>query len=126
VAFGDGAGASRSRGQALADIYKELRDRLAAKEHLDVRPWLRGDAGAVPSLSLPRVDPKADDPLSVAAVRIINAVDEAGSIAVDIVPAWARAGCRISIQGGSATAGAGCLLDEPPREKGLGRAGPSF
>ena len=82
--------------------------------------------GYFDSVSLPRVDPKADDPLSIAAGRIMNAVDEAGSIAVDVVPTWARAGGRISIQGGSPTTGAGCLLDEPPHEKGLGRSGPSF
>ncbi|HEY6461553.1 MAG TPA: hypothetical protein VIY73_15405, partial [Polyangiaceae bacterium] len=47
VVFGSGRGVYRSRGQAMADLYNELRNRTASGDHLVARP--RATGGGNPS-----------------------------------------------------------------------------
>ena len=119
VSFGSGAGALRSRDQAVADLYREIRDRtglgghLAAEaRHLALSPTDAGSgAGGGPHARTPGSDPLVD-----AAFQLIEAVDTEGQVTVDA--ARGRADCKLSLLAAGATdGGAGrCVIREPSRE----------
>jgi hypothetical protein len=106
VAFGSSAGTLRSRDQAQADLYRELRDRtaigthLAAKEH---RRQVAAEAGSGPALASARASQSAADStestgadeLVEAARQLVDAVDKEGEVTLDV--AHGRATCKISL-----------------------------
>lgn len=118
VAFGSGVGTLRSREQALADLYRELKSRTGAGTHLAAaprrleRPLADGSAGPAPP---PRPASAGSDPLVDAAFQLIDAVDTQGAVTLDI--AHGRPDCKLSMAGEETDAGARrrCLIVEPNR-----------
>jgi hypothetical protein len=132
VTFGSGPGAVRSRGQAMADLYKELKDRTTAGEQLDAEPHARGDAGATRSLGEGSTDSKSaggSEPLTRCAQRLLDLVDSVGEVTVDVVHGAGADECQVSM-GRLTTDGGGwpCLVEAPehPRRPGGGRKGIAF
>jgi hypothetical protein len=125
VVFGSGRGAVRSRGQAMADLYKELRDRTASGERLDaeLRP---SDGGAAPATSGHGSGAKAgadnSDPMAQCAFRLLDLVDGAGEVTLDVFHGSGSRGCRVSLGRALGDSGAGqCLVQEPEQPRRMGR-----
>ncbi len=118
VSFGTGSGSVRSREQAVANLYREVRDRtgagtrlVAVAHHLDRHSSSRG---AVDPLAPPRPASRAADPLVEAAYDLIEVVDADGQVTVDV--AHSGLSCKVSLAARSPDAGAGrCLVGEPER-----------
>ncbi len=116
VVYGSSRPEVRSRGQAMADVFKEMRDRTAAGERLVVEPRAPGEAGA------PTRPPGAGestttaatagngDPLSRCAFHVLDLVDGTGGITLDVARNFGSRGCLVQ-QGWSATAM--CLVQGP-------------
>jgi hypothetical protein len=113
VAFGSGRGATRSRGQAVADLYQELRDRTALGSRLEVEAHAIGDGGGGSSQS--SAEPTtSSDPLSSAAARLVDVVDEAGEVTIDVVHGSESSRCLVSVRGEQASGRAPrCLVQAP-------------
>lgn len=123
VVFGSGRGAVRTRGQAMADLYKELRDRTASGERLDAEPHAPGDGGATPTGagSSTKASAGNDDPIAQCAFQLLDLVDGVGAITVDVVHGSRSHGCQVSL-GRTADGGASrCLVQEPERPRRPGR-----
>jgi hypothetical protein len=116
VVFGSGTGTIRSRGQAWATLYGELRDRTALGEHLDAEPNEIRDGAADEDVAPTHDSNKGSDALSAAASQIMRVVDSSGEISIDVLPEWGRAECEVSIgpRGPDGRAGR-CLVEAPPR-----------
>jgi hypothetical protein len=109
VVFGSGHGATRSRGQATADLYQELRDRTALGARLEAEAHTVGDGGARARKSSPEASSSSSDPLSAAAVRLLDLVDEVGEITIDVVTDTASSRCLVSMRGSASE----CLVQAP-------------
>jgi hypothetical protein len=124
VVFGSGRGAIRSRGQAMADLYKELRDRTASGERLDAEPRAAGDGGtpiAMGGGSSPKASATNDDPIAQCAFQLLDLVDGVGEVSLDVVHASGAHGCRVSL-GRAADGGISrCLVQDPERPRRPGR-----
>jgi len=114
IVFGGGAGAIRTRGQTMADLYKEIRDRTNAGAHLAAQTHHLGDPAPGADLaSAPRARSRVDDdPLVEAAFQLMNAVDRDGEITIDTLPPRGPRACKLSLgaldpDGG----GANCLVN---------------
>ncbi len=91
VAFGSGVGSTRTREQAMADLYRELRDRTASGAHLVARPrHLDEPEGGAPWLAdeteVRRGGPMDNDPLVEAAFELMAVADREGELTVDNTP----------------------------------------
>ncbi len=125
IAFGGSPGTLRSREQATADLYRELRDRTAFGTRLAAqRRRLEAperDAGGVASAAAgqastsPRAESPVKDVLIDAAHELIDAVDSDGEVTIDV--ARGRPGCKVSLATSSAPdAGSGhCLIWDAAR-----------
>ena len=122
VVFGSGRGAVRSRGQAMADLYKELRDRTASGERLDAEPRAAsGSGGHFPVGSGSSAKASNDDPVAQCAFQLLDLVDGVGEVTLDVVHGSGSHGCRVSL-GRAADGGvARCLVQEPEKERRPGR-----
>ncbi len=121
VVFGSGRGVVRTRGQAMADLYKELRDRLAGGERLDAETHAPRDGGTVPpGMGAPTMpSASGDDPISQCAFQLVDLVDGVGEVTLDVV--HGSQGCRVSL-GRSADGGAlRCLVQGPESARRPGR-----
>jgi hypothetical protein len=127
VVFGSGRGAIRSRGQAMADLYKELRDRTSSGERLNAQPVAPGDAGAsAGGGSTTRGSADSSDPIAQSALHLLDLVDGVGEVTVDVIHGRST-GCMVSLGRLAADGGAPqCLVREPERPKGRGKGGLSF
>jgi hypothetical protein len=130
VLFGSGLASVRSRGQAMADLYKELRDRTAVGERLDAESHAPGRA--VP-LAKPDHAPTTEasegnsDPVTRCAFHLLDLVDGVGEVTLDVVHESGLANCTVSLGGASATHGAAqCLISAPDRPKGRPTGGLNF
>jgi hypothetical protein len=130
VVFGSGRGVMRSRGQAMADIYKELRDRTTSGERLAARPRAPGDGGASPSAGGAPPKPAASDDsdaLAQSAQRLIDVVDGMGELTLDVAHDAASADCLVSLQRSwSSGVAVHCLIKAPERQHSHGRGGIGF
>jgi hypothetical protein len=118
VAFGGGVGAIRTRGQAMAELYKEIRDRTTNGAHLAAEPHHIGDppASAQGAKTAPRpAAGLADDPLVEAAFQLMDAVDHDGEVTIDSLPMRSPSSCQLSMASLESDAGgARCLVNAPP------------
>jgi hypothetical protein len=120
VVFGSGRGVMRTRGQALADLYKELRDRTASGERLAARTHVPAGTGGSTKAAT-----KDSDALAASASRLLDVVDGVGEVTLDLV--HATSGCILSLAREGGDAGAPqCLIKEPERAKRRGGGGIPF
>jgi hypothetical protein len=127
VVFGSGRGEIRSRGQAMADLYKELRDRTSSGERLNAQSVAQGDAGArAGGGSTKGGGGDSSDPLAQSALHLLDLVDGVGEVTLDVIHGRSS-GCMLSLGrlGGEGSAPQ-CLVKEPDRPKGRGKGGLSF
>jgi len=123
VAYGSGRGVVRSREQAKADLYQELRNRTASGQRLNAQAHAPGDAQA--PVASNRATSKAgtgdSDPLATCAVQLLDAVDQAGEVAISVVHGSRSRGCLISLGGSTDDDGAAqCLMKAPEQPKRQG------
>jgi hypothetical protein len=126
VAFGRGAGTIRTRGQATADLYKEIRDRMDSGAHLAAEPHHLGDPAPIADTEPARMRKSAgDDPVVEAAFQLMDAVDQNGEVAIDGVPMMGPSACKLSMGHVDADAGTSrCLVEGQstgPKMEGRGR-----
>jgi hypothetical protein len=127
VVFGSGRGALRSRGQAMADLYKELRDRTKSGEQLDAETHAQGEAGWVPpAAGGPSVTPRSSgddgDPLAACASHLLDLVDGTGEVSLDVVHGFSKTACTVSLGRSTSDAGAPlCLVKAPEQPHRPGR-----
>jgi len=118
VSFGTGSGSVRTREQAVADLYREVRDRtgfgtrlLAVRHHLERR---QASLEAEDPPASPRVGSTGSDPLVEAAHSLIGAVDADGQVTLDV--AHGGASCKVLLAARDLDAGARrCLVGEAER-----------
>jgi hypothetical protein len=124
VVFGSGHGAIRSRGQAMADLYKELRDRTKSGEQIDAVPRAPGGAGSPARLgggSTSKASEDSSDPIAQCAAHLLDIVDGVGEVSLDVLHSFGSTGCVVSL-GRSADGGASqCLIKAPERVHRPGR-----
>jgi hypothetical protein len=127
VVFGSGRAEIRSRGQAMADVYQQLRDRTVSGERLDAEPRASGAAEAPAARgvgSAASTNTGGSDPVAEGAFRLLDLVDRTGEVTLDIVHGLGSKGCTVSL-GRSADGGSSqCLIREPERGQGPDRKGP--
>jgi hypothetical protein len=125
VVFGSGRGAIRSRGQAMADLYKELRDRTKSGEHLDAEPRAPGGVGSPARLaggSTSKASEDSSDPIAQCASHLLDIVDGVGEVGLDVVHSFGSTGCVVSLGRSAADGGASqCLIKAPERVHRPGR-----
>jgi hypothetical protein len=110
VVFGSGHGATRSRGQATADLYQELRDRTTLGARLEAEAHAVGDGGGARARkSSAEASSSGGDPLSAAAVRLLDLVDEVGEVTIDVVTDSPSSRCLVSMRGSASE----CLVQAP-------------
>jgi hypothetical protein len=128
VVFGSGRGEIRSRGQAMADLYGELRDRTASGERLNAQSHALGDAGARSGGgSTTQASAESKDPIARCALRMLDVVDSAGELTLDLIHGFGSNGCMVSLGPLAADGGAAqCLVKEPERPKGRSKGGFEF
>jgi hypothetical protein len=125
VVFGSGRGVVRTREQAMTDLYRELRDRIDAGDRLTVRPRPRANLGGGAGGHAPSTTPStpSSDAVAQSAMRLLDAVDGAGEMLVD-VNHNSRSGCVLSLEQSVGDGGVShCLISEPERPHGRGRGG---
>jgi hypothetical protein len=126
VAAGAGGGSTRSREQAMADLYRELRDGTAYGSHLVARPRhldeSEGGAPGADEKGAKTAKPGAGDPLDEAAIELMGLVDSEGEITIDRAPS--NASCKVALAARErldASAGVErCFLAEERHEGGKG------
>jgi hypothetical protein len=128
VVYGSGRAEIRSRGQAMADLYKELRDRLASGERLDAvaRPPRQagGAFSAGNGAAMKPASADSSDATSQCAFHLLDLVDGVGEVMLEVMPRFSATGCLVSL--GRPTSDAGlphCLITEPERPNRPGRKG---
>ena len=100
VVFGSGRAEIRSRGQAMADVYQELRDRTASGERLDAEPRASGAAEAPAARgvgSAASTNTGGSDPVAEGAFRLLDLVNRTGEVTLDIVHGLGSKGCTVSL-----------------------------
>ncbi len=120
VVYGSGRAEIRSRGQAMTDLYKELRDRLASGERLDAVPRTPRQGGGAFSAgngsAMKPASADSSDATSRCAFHLLDLVDGVGEVTVQVVPRFAATGCLVSQGRASGDAGIPhCLIAEPER-----------
>lgn len=119
VVFGSGRAEIRSRGQAMADLYKELRDRTSSGEHLDAVPRpARSSGGRMSASPGDTTKPSADssDALTQCAFHLLDLVDGVGEVTVEVVPRFTPTDCLVQLGRPDRDAGfTQCLVPEPER-----------
>jgi len=127
VVFGSGRAEIRSRGQAMTDLYKELRDRIASGERLDAVPRPpRGAGGAFVTASgaSPKPGGEGADATTQCAFHLLDLVDGVGEVTLEVAPRFAATGCLVLLGRPGADAGVPhCLVPEPERPNRPGRRG---
>jgi hypothetical protein len=127
VVFGSGRAEIRSRGQAMTDLYKELRDRIASGERLDAVPRPpRGAGGAFATSggSSPKPGGDSADATTQCAFHLLDLVDGVGEVTLEVAPRFAATGCLVLLGRPGADAGVPhCLVPEPERPNRPGRRG---
>jgi hypothetical protein len=127
VVFGSGRGAIRSRGQAMMDLYEELRNRIASGERLDAEAHALGDAGASAVLRGGATSASSSDPIARCAFDLLDVVDRVGEVTLDVVHGAGSSGCTVSLDRFAADGGAAqCLVKEPEREHAPSGGGLKF
>jgi hypothetical protein len=116
VAYGRGGGTIRTRQQAMAELYKEIRDRMDSGAHLVAVPHHLGDpvptAGGAEA-SRPRAH-KSDDPVIEAAFQLMDVVDHDGEIAIDALATAGSRSCKLSLGNPESDGGVSrCLVEAP-------------
>jgi len=134
VAFGSTVGSIRSHQQALADVYRELRDRtqwgthLACQGHSLVEST--SDGGIPSNAGIPARPPASNassdaptgaEAMTSAALQVMLAVDNLGEVTIDVGPT--RGGCSVSLSESGADR---CLVGVPPRKSAPSKGGLSF
>jgi len=117
VVFGSGRASIRSRGQAMSDLYRELRDKTSAGLRMDVeaRAPSTGDAAAPPVAAPHASRGTANDPITQSAFAVLDLVDNLGEAYVDDIYVSSADQCVISL-GRVTDAGAmQCLVRAPER-----------
>jgi hypothetical protein len=121
VVFGSGRGILRSHEQAITDLYQELRNRMAAGEHLDVEPHAPGAASspiAVADSWTTKANVGSSDPIAQCAVHVFDVVDRVGEVSLDVVHGVGSSGCLVSLSAAAADGGAfQCLVQAPERAR---------
>jgi hypothetical protein len=121
VVLGGGGGAVRTRGQAMADLYKEIRDRTEAGEHLAAAPHHVGDPPPEDAQDAPRAHSHAgDDPIVEAAFELMAEVDRDGELTIDSLPRRAPSGCKLALGSLDPDAGSSRCLVEGASSSGSG------
>jgi len=119
VTFGSGRAVVRSRDQAKADLYRELRDHVEGGERLDAEPRILGSGKAPDAYGSPASTNSSVDPMLKCALQLLDIVDSAGEVSLNVVRGSRGRGCQVSLGGVAADGGAGqCLVHAPEREKG--------
>jgi hypothetical protein len=118
VAFGSGLGTVRMREQAVADLYREIKNRTDLGTHLAAASHHRDravpDSGALEPPVEPRPAAATSDPMVDAAYQLIDAVDAQGEVTLDV--AHGRRDCKLSLTSDSVDAAPRrCLLVGDPR-----------
>jgi hypothetical protein len=117
VVFGSGRGVIRSRGQAMADLYNELRDRTASGERIDANARAPNAAGspAPPSrVSRTKASAGSSDAIAKCALQLLDLVDGVGEVTLDVIYGSGSSGCMVSLGRFAADGGASqCLVQEP-------------
>jgi hypothetical protein len=132
VVLGSGRGAVRSRGQATADVYNELRYRTTSGVRLDAEIHTRSDGGiAGPGASggQSRKSASDADPLAQCAQDLLDFVDGAGEVTLDVLHESGSSGCMVSMGRFSGDGGTSqCLVQDPEHPHGppRGRKGIPF
>jgi hypothetical protein len=125
VVVGSGHGAVRSRGQATADLYTEMRNRTTNGNRLDAEVQARVDGGASAPVASGSGAPKnasGGDPLAECAQELLDFVDGAGEVTLDVLHESGSNGCLVSMGRLAADGGASrCLVQEPEHPKGPSR-----
>jgi hypothetical protein len=119
-----GRGEVRSRTQAMADLYREIRDRTSLGEHLDALPHAPGDAGGPTPVQGIHSAAKNADPIAQCASQLLDVVDGVGEMTLEVARGSGARGCMVSL-GGSVTDGGApqCVLLAPERAKQKGQGG---
>jgi hypothetical protein len=120
VVYGSGRAEIRSRGQAMTDLYKELRDRLASGERLDAVARAPRQAGGAFSAgngtAMKAASADSSDATSRCAFHLLDLVDGVGEVTVEVMPRFAATGCLVSLGRPMGDAGIPhCLIAEPER-----------
>jgi hypothetical protein len=132
VVFGSGRGTVRSRAQATADAYNELMHKTSARERLDVEEYIQVDGGAPTPVANGlevRRSPSDGDPLAACAEEVLDFVDSAGEVTLDVLHESGSTGCMVTLGHLFADGGAPqCLVPEPehPHSPPRGRKGIAF
>jgi hypothetical protein len=120
IAFGSSLGTLRTRSQAEADLYREVRDRTTLGTHLAAHARhleaVAVDAGGAVAASTPHalpesVDSSGTDVLIDVARTLLAAVDTEGEVTFDV--SHARPSCKLSLTAAGADASWRCLVREP-------------
>jgi hypothetical protein len=119
VVFGSGRAEIRSRGQAMTDLYKELRDRTTAGERLAAIPRAaRSSGGAFTASAGASAKGSAGegDDITRCAFHLLDLVDGVGEVVLERLPRFAATGCIVSLGRPGGDAGMPqCLIKEPDR-----------
>jgi hypothetical protein len=103
VVFGSGRGAVQSRLQVEAELYNELRYRTSSGEHLNARVRYAADGGAVPRAPVTKAAASKDDKpggeesLPHCAQELLDLVDDAGEVTVDVLHGDGASTCMVSL-----------------------------
>src|ERR1700722_7788716 len=99
VTFGSGHASIRSRGQAMSDLYREMRDKTSAGQRLDIEarsPNPGGTSSPAPPGSVHPGHGTSNDPVTQASFAVLELVDNIGEADVDVVYAGGPDQCVIS------------------------------
>lgn len=125
VVFGSGRGEIRSRSQAMADLYEELRNRTTAGDRLVAEVRAPGDAGATPAPGAGKATTttasSSGDPISRCAFRFLDRVDEIGEVDIYVDHRSGPGGCSVLLRR-SDTGSSECLV-QPEQSPRSGRTG---
>jgi hypothetical protein len=131
VVYGSGRAEIRSRGQAMTDLYKELRDRLASGERLAAvarAPRQAGgafSAGSGNGTAMKPASADSSDAASQCAFHLLDLVDGVGEVTLEVMPRFSATACLVSQGRPMSDAGIPhCLIAEPERPNRSGRKGP--
>jgi hypothetical protein len=122
VTFGSGHASFRSRGQAMSDLYREMRDKTSAGQQLDIEARSPTEGHASPPAPVGAVHRgTSSDLISQSTFVVLDLVDNIGEADIDFVYGTGSDQCVISLGRASDKAADGgkgpCLVREPERPK---------